>query len=130
MLVTFQTCGAKWNSMLRPVVFMQLTSFLLCWLVTCLLYVYSHLKFNKTNIKNENMENNGWHTGWMGLGFANIAVLPSVSSVFPFRWECIEEGQGGFRRNIQGACPHLFVKGNFCMEVQCWQCLSERRNRG
>lgn len=49
MLVTLQTCGAKWNSMLRLVVFMQFTSFLLYWLVKCLLYVYSHLKFNKTD---------------------------------------------------------------------------------
>lgn len=49
MPVTLRTCGAKWNSMLRRVVFMQFTSFLLCWLVTCLLYVYSHLKSNKTN---------------------------------------------------------------------------------
>lgn len=27
MLVTLQTCGAKWNSMLRPLVFMQLLPF-------------------------------------------------------------------------------------------------------
>lgn len=55
MLVTLQTCGAKWNSMLRPVVFMPFPSFLLYWLVTCLLYVCSHLKFNKNklNIKVE-----------------------------------------------------------------------------
>lgn len=35
--------------MLGLLVFTQLLLFLLYWLVTCLLYVCSHLKFNKTN---------------------------------------------------------------------------------
>lgn len=49
MLVRLQARGAKWGSTLSLLVFTQFPSFLLCWLVTCLLYVCSHLKFNKTN---------------------------------------------------------------------------------
>lgn len=81
MLVTLQTCGAKWNSMLRPVVFMQFPSFLLYWLVTCLLYVYSHLKFNKNklNIKIETREHKV--AGGCRLGRHCLMSLPRLSSI-------------------------------------------------
>lgn len=80
MLVTLQTCGAKWNSMLRPVVFMRLPSFLLYWLVTCLLYVYSHLKFNKNklNIKTETRKHKV--AGGCRLGRHGLMSPPGLSS--------------------------------------------------
>lgn len=100
MLVTLQTCGAKWNSMLRPVVFMRFPSFLLYWLVTCLLYVYSHLKFNKNklNIKIETCKHKV--AGGCRLGRHHLMSLPGLSSSLLGLLHC--RGVGGGRLGRRG----------------------------
>lgn len=119
MLVTLQTCGAKWNSMLRPVVFMRFPSFLLYWLVTCLLYVYSHLKFNKNklNIKTETRKHKvagGCRLGRHGL-MSPLDSLP-VCWASVLHWGAGWGGEGPLDE-MQGSCPHPSGKGGLA-----WVC--------